>query len=127
MVFVDPVLYAFDHELSHEWLIRGCLVTAARTVAVGAIGILTIIIIGIGLLEIRMLDVVCVVIHHVENHGDARLMESLHHLLELTDAYSWLVGISGITSLWHIVVHWVVAPVILRLVQPCFIHRAIIV
>ena len=74
-----------------------------------------------------MLDVVGVVIDHVEDDADAGFVECLHHLLELIDAHLRLVGIGRIAAFGHIVVHWVVAPVILRLVKTRFVNRSIIV
>ena len=70
-------------------------------------------IVGIGALEIGVVDVVGMVIHHVEDNGNAFLVEGLHHLLELLDADNRIVGVGAITAFRHIVVHRVVTPVIL--------------
>ena len=74
-----------------------------------------------------MLDVVGMVIHHVENHPDARLVEALHHLFEFTDTRFRLVGIGGVAALGNVVVHGVVAPVVLPFVETRLIDRAEVV
>ena len=62
------------------------------------------------------------VINHIEDDGNACLMHGLHHLLELLDTTGSIVGIGRVTSLGHVVVHRVVAPVILRLIEACLIN-----
>ena len=119
---VVPVLHALNHELSHHRLLRGRLVAAA-----GAIAAHSIIVVGIGTLEVGVVNVVGVVVNHVENDSNAGLVEGLHHLLELTDAADGVVGVGGIAPFGHVVVHGVVAPVILRLVKLRLVHRAIVV
>ena len=69
-----------------------------------------------------MLDVVGVVIHYVEDDTDACVVEGLYHLLELTDAHFGLIGICRVASLGHVVVHWVVTPVVLVIGKACLIH-----
>ena len=74
-----------------------------------------------------MLDVVSVVIHHIEDDADVCVVESLHHLLELTDAHFGLIGIRGVAALRHIVVHRVVAPVVLVVSETGLVDRAVVV
>ena len=74
-----------------------------------------------------MLDVVGVIIHHVENHTDASLVQRLYHLLELADAYLRFVRIGGIATLGHVVVHGVVTPIIFVVSEACLIYRTIVV
>ena len=83
---------------------------------------LTIVIVGISALEIAPLYIIRMVVHHIEDDTDACLVESLHHLFELTDATCGVVGISAVTPLWYIVVDRVIAPVILRLVKFRLVH-----
>ena len=66
------------------------------------------------------------VIDHIENDTDARLVECLHHLLELPDARGGRIRVSGIAALRHVIVQWVVAPVVLRLVQFGLVNRGIV-
>ena len=122
MVFVDPVLHALYHKPAHHGLFAGGLVATA-----GAIGITSIIVIRIGALEVRVVDVVGMVIYHIENHGDACLMKGLYHLLELTDTAERIVGVGAIATLRHVIVYRVVAPVVLGLVEACLIHGTIVV
>ena len=127
MVLVDPVFHALQHKLAHHRLVRGSLVAAARAIAVLSVSGFTIEIVGIGALEVGVFDVVGVVIYHVEDHADARIVEGFHHLLELTDAHLRVIGVSGVTTLWHVVVHRVVAPVVFVVAEACLIHRTVVV
>ena len=127
VVFVHPVLHALYHELTHHRLIGSRLVAAPRAIAIGAVSILTIEVVWICALEIGMVNVKGMVIHHIENDTDASLMECLYHLFELTDAYSRIIGIGAVATLRNIVVHRVIAPVILIILQTGLIDRAIVV
>ena len=68
-----------------------------------------------------------VVIDHVEDHADARLVEGLHHLLELQDATRGQLGIKGVAALGHVVVERVVAPVVLGRVELGLVDRGEVV
>ena len=127
MVLVDPVFHALQHKLAHHRLVRGSLVAAARAVAILSVSGFTIEIVGIGALEVGVFDVIGVVIYHVEDHADASIVEGFHHLLELADAYFWGIGIGGVATLWHVVVHRVVAPVVFVVAETCLIHRTVVV
>ena len=74
-----------------------------------------------------MVNVVGVVIHHVENDTNSCLVQCLYHLLELTDAAGGVIWVRRVATLGHIIVHRVIAPVILRLVQARLIHRPIVI
>ena len=54
-------------------------------------------------------------------------MHRLNHLLEFLDTDFWLIRVSRISTLWNVIVHRVVAPIILRLVQSGFVYRTIVV
>ena len=87
----------------------------------------SIVVVRIRPLEVGVLDVVGMVVHHVEDDSDASLMEGLHHLLELADAADGVVGVGGVTALRHVVVHRIVAPVELWRVQTCLVDGAVVV
>ena len=127
MVFVDPVPDALNHKLSHHRAFRCRLVATARAVAVCSVSVLAVEVVGIGALEVAVVDVVGVVVHHVENHSDACFVQGLHHLFELVDAACWVVGVGRVASFRHVVVHGVIAPVVLVLVQLRLVYRAIVV
>ena len=74
-----------------------------------------------------MVFVIGMVIHHVENHTDTCLMQGLHHLLKLADTAQRVIRIGAIATLWHVIVHWIIAPVILWFVKTGLIHRAIVI
>ena len=131
-VFIIPMLHRLNHEPPHHGLFRGRLIAAARAVGVSRLAIspwrvTPVVIVRIGTLEVAVLDVVGVVVDHVEDDGDASLMERLHHLFELTYAAHGVIGIGGVAAIRHVIVHGVIAPVILQLVQPRLIDRAEIV
>ena len=111
--FFIPVFHRLEHETAHHRLFRSRLIATPTSVGILSISCFPIVIIGIGALEIGVVDVVGMVIHHVENNGNAFLVEGLHHLLELLDAGNRIVGVGAIATLRHIVVHRVVTPVIL--------------
>ena len=133
MILVDPVFNALNHEQPHHWLLRSRLVAAAGAVGVarrrtvGNVGYLTVVVVRKSPLEVGTVYVVGVVIDHVEDDADASLVKSLNHLLELTNAHLGLIGVGGVAALGHVVVHWVIAPVELRLVEACLIDRSIVI
>ena len=126
VVFLDPILHALNHELAHSLAFARRLVTATAAVAVGAVGVLAVVVIGTRALEVAAVDVPGVVVHHVENHLNASLVQSLYHLLEFVDTYFGLVGVGGVSAFGYIVVYRVIAPVILRLIQARLIDRCIV-
>ena len=122
VVLVDPVFHALQHETAHHRTLRSCLVAAARAVGVGSVLGLTVIVVGESLLEIRMIDVVCVVVNHIEDDTDASFVQGLYHLFELADAADRVVRVRAVGSFGHVVVHRVIAPVVLVVLQACLIH-----
>ena len=113
VVFVHPVQHRLYHKLAHEGFLACCLVAAAGTIRHLAVGRHAEVIAGVGEVEVAALNVEGVVIYHVEYHPDACLVQSLHHLLELTDACLGVGGIGSIGAFGHVIVERVIAPVIL--------------
>ena len=74
MIFLDPILHALLHKVAHQLFVGCRLVAAARAVGIFAFGCLAEVIVGIGLLEIRSVDVEGMVVHDVEDDTDASLM-----------------------------------------------------
>ena len=66
------------------------------------------------------------IIHYVEYHPDASLVQRHNHLFELTDARFRAGGIGGIRTLGHVIVEWVVTPVILCLGRLRLIHGGVV-
>ena len=126
MVLADPIFHAFDHEIAHAFALAGRFVAASAAVAVGAVGVLAVEVVGTGALEVAFVNVPGVVVHHVKDDLDVGIVERLDHLLELADAYFRLVGVGGVAALGHIVVHRVIAPVVLRLVEARLIDRGVV-
>ena len=126
-VFVVPVFHALHHEPPHHLAIRCRFVAATATIGIAPRGVLPIIIVWISPLEVAVLNVVCMIVHHIEYHGNAGLVECLHHLLELTVACQRVVGVGTVPALRHIVVHRVIAPIILWFIESCLVHRAIVI
>ena len=74
-----------------------------------------------------MVDVVGVVVNHVENYADASFVEGLDHLLEFADADVRTVGVRRIATFRHVVVDRVVAPVVFVVSETRLVHRTIVV
>ena len=124
--------HRFYHKQAHHGLFASGLVAAAGAVAVArglSVGSSSfpIVVIGIGALEVGVIDIVGMIIDHIEDDGDTSLVKSLHHLLELADATQGVVGVGAVATLRHIIVHRVVAPVVLWLVESSLVHRAVII
>ena len=96
VVFIDPVFHRFNHEPPHHRTVRGGLVATPRAVGILSFVGLAIVIVGIGLLEITIIDVVGVVVNHVKNHANAGIVEGLHHLLELPDPACRVGRVGGV-------------------------------
>ena len=122
MVLLRPIANRLQHEAPHHRLLGGCLIATARAVAAHAI-----VIVGIGLLEVGVVDVVGMVVHHIEDNPDTGTVQRLYHLLELADAHQRLGRVGGVRPLRNIIVHRVVAPVVLRALQVGLVDRAEIV
>ena len=67
------------------------------------------------------------VINDIKHYTDACLVQSLYHLLELADTDFRTIGIDRIRAFGHIVVQWVVAPVVFVFIQTGLIDRSIVV
>ena len=50
-------------------------------------------------------------------------MQCLHHLFKLAYAHFGAIRVGAVRTLGHIIVQRVVAPIILRLIQPRFVYR----
>ena len=132
VVLACPVVQGIHHEFAVHGALASGGVAAAGLVVVGEIGINLVIIVRHDLGEIGICRVVGVVVNHIHDDLDARVMQCLDHLLHLRDADVAVVGIAGVGALRHIVVFGIVAPVVvfskgighLRLVHGCIvIHR----
>ena len=65
------------------------------------------------------------VVDHIHDHTDSRIMERLDHALAFPDPHISVMGIRGIGALRHIVIFRVIAPVI-RIPAVCLIHGGIV-
>ncbi len=74
-----------------------------------------------------MVDVVGVVIHHVEDNTYASLVESLYHLFKLTNTGLGVIRVRRVRTLGNVIVHGVVAPVVLIVLQTSLVNRAEVV
>ena len=127
MIFVDPIFHRLQHKLAHHRLVGSCLVATAGAVGVSPIFCLPIIIVRIGFLEIRVVNVIGVIIHHVEDDTDACLMQRLYHLFEFHDSTSGIVWVGGIRTIRYVVVYRIISPVVFVVGKVLLINRAEIV
>ena len=127
MIFVNPVFHTLYHKLAHHRLLAGSLVAAARAIGVVTIGSLTIIVVGIGTLEVAVLYVVGMIVDDIEDNTDADFVQGLHHLFEFANARGRIVGVGGIAALRHVIVDRVIPPIVLWLVEARLIHGTVVV
>ena len=122
MIFLGPITHRLDDVFPHHRMIAGGLISASRAVAKASIGPHPVKIARNGPLESALLGREGMIVNHVKDHPDARLMQGLYHLLKLLDPYFWIVRISGIRTLRHIIVFGIISPVILVLVERCLVN-----
>ena len=115
VILLHPIAHAFNHILPHQRTLTRRLIPTARAVAkLLCTRRLTEIIIRIGALEVTVLRVRTMVIDNVHNHPNACRVQGHDHLLELPDSHFRATGIRTVRTFRHIVVLWVVAPIVLR-------------
>ena len=123
MVLLRPVGDGVDHVFAEHFVLGGGVVRAARAVGEGAVGVHAVVVVGHRVLEPRV-GGIGVVVDHVHNHADARVVKRLDHLLAFADAHRAVGGIGGIGALGHVVVDGVVAPVVLLHDVLALVNRA---
>ncbi len=90
VIFFCPVLNGVDDEVAHLLTLRGCLVAAARSVAIGAVLAMAVVISGSCEREVGAVVVGGVVVDHVHNHTNAVVMKRFYHLLHLSYTCGWI-------------------------------------
>ena len=126
MILLNPILHALLYELAHERLLARRLVAATRTVRILALRSLAVEVVGVGLLEVRAVDVERMIVHHVEYDANASLVQRLHHLLELAYACCRRSGVGRVGAFGHVIVERIVSPVVLRHVGLRLIHGSVV-
>ena len=124
MVFVSPVFHTFEHELAHQRLFRSSLVATAGTVAWLSVGSVTVVRHRESAVEIASFDVESMVVNHIENNANACFVQGLYHLFELKNAAGRLLCIERITAFRHVIVLWIVAPIVLWGSRVGFVYRS---
>ena len=122
MIFLHPPLERLDHIFAEHFLLRSCLISAARTVEEASIFTHTVEISRHCAFETGLGCIRSVIVNHIENHAEAGLMKSLDHLLEFLDTGNRIVWVCRIRTLDSIVVVWIISPVILIVLKTCLIH-----
>ena len=117
MIFLHPPLERLDHIFAEHLPFRSSFITAARAIEERSVWLHTVEISRHRTLETCCGSVGRMVIYHVQNNPDARLVKSLHHLLELLNAYYRIIWISRERTLDSIVVERLIAPVVLIIFQ----------
>ena len=124
MILIYPIFHTLKHELAHQRTFRGGLISTSRAIGISTIRILSVVIVRISRLEITMFYIESMVINHVKYHADSSLMKCLNHLFELTNAHFWTIGVSRITTFWHVIILWIIAPIVRRIRKLCFVNRS---
>ena len=132
MVLTRPVTNGLDHELAVLLVVRGSLITATGTVGIRTIRIQAIEIFRHHSTQRATHHIVRVVIYNIHNHAYASLMKRLNHHFRLANTRVRVIRISAITSVRHIVIDRIVAPVIWRIedgawrIVICLINRTVV-
>ena len=96
VVFVHPMEHGFYHVLAHHGTVRSGFIATTRCIGILAFRIEAIEIARHGLFEVAIYDVEGMVVHHVEHHADACLVERLNHLLEFLDTHARVVRVGRV-------------------------------
>ena len=115
MVFLGPEPYRIADIAAHHIPLGGHVVAAAGAVRPAAVLVHPVIIRGGYVVEEGILRVIGVVVYHVHDDADARLMHSLYHLLALAYPHAAVIRVGGVGALGYVIVLRVIAPVVLRI------------
>ena len=126
MIFFYPIKDGFYHKLTHHKAFAGSLVTTAWAICQGFIFFLAIEITGNGALEVTLIGIECMIVHHIHYHTDTSFVQCLYHLLEFFHTSGGLIGISGIGTIGYIIVLRIISPVVRIFIQSGFIYRSVI-
>ena len=138
VILGGPIVDGLDHVLPEHQLVGGGDVATAGAVVPGGGAGHPEVVAGNGVVEGVVVEqtgapfvgihVIGVVVDHVHDHGDARLVEGLDHLLELGDPGVAVIGVRGVGALGYVVVDGIVAPVAVGgVVGDSLIHGAEVV
>ncbi len=122
MIFPGPVHHGIRNVIVHHGAPCGYIVPAGGAVGESAVLHKPVIIPRNHPLE-PGIPSVGMVVDHVHNHPDAACVQSLDHLLALTDPHQTVHGVCGIGTLGDVVVHRIIPPVELFPI-PGFVHRS---
>ena len=126
VILLYPIFHALKHIFPHQRLLGCRFVAAAGAVGIFAVSGLAIEIVGIDTLEVAVFDIEGMVVDHIEYNSYTGFVEGLHHLLEFLYAHFGAERICGIAALGHIIVLWIVAPVVLRYKESGLVDRRIV-
>ena len=113
MIFISPVFNGVHDVLSDHAPLRGGIVAAAGGVDQCAVAVETAEVHGNDLVEAEVISLINMVVHHVHNHTQTSVVQSLDHLLCFLHANSTVVRVGGIRALRNVEVNRVITPVVL--------------
>ena len=96
MIFINPVQYRFNHILTHHGTVTCSLIPATGTIGQCSIFLMTIKIAGHSTLKVTVSRVECMIVDHIKYYTNTCFVQSLHHLFEFLNTYSWIVWISRV-------------------------------
>ena len=132
MVFPGPVKHRINNILTGHCTLRCYIIAAAGPVSHSAVTVCTEEITGYSKAERMHISVVHMVVHHVHDHADPGLLESIDHFFHLNDASARIKRVTGIRTFRNIIIDRIIAPVILAakpamlpgfIYAPKIIHR----
>ncbi len=110
MVFIRPVIHGVHDVFSHHTPLGGGVVAAAGAVAGAPAEIAR-----NDPVEAEAVPVVDVIVDHVHDHTQPRVMEGLDHLLHFPHPAGPIEGVRGVGAFGGVEIHRVIAPVVLGL------------
>ena len=127
MIFICPVVDRIHNIFPYHRTLGSRIVSASGTVRITAVRVRSGEIFRHQLVERECIRIVYMIIYHIHNDIDVTVMQRLYHLLHLFHPNFTVIRICRVGTLWHIVIHRIIPPVILRRIQLCLINGTVII
>ena len=125
MIFLRPIGNGFHHKFAKHISFRSGVIAASAGRRIGTRIRISVIIIRNDFIK-GAVCIIGMIVNHIHNNTDSRLMECLYHLLEFTDSDLSVIRIGSITALGNVIILGIVAPVKAR-IGITLVHGRIIV
>ena len=126
VIFFCPIQYAFQNKFSNHRQFACYLITTCGGIRKAAVFFMPEIIAGYQLVKIRTACISHMIVHHIHYNPEPVFVKGCNHLFQFIYSCCTIKRIGTVTALRHIVVEWIVAPVVLRFFGLTFINRVVI-